>query len=201
VKLRLLEIRSGRKGEIISSPVYDRLPLLWREGDKVKGRDYEKADCRFVMKATRHSDGRVSLDLLPELRYGKSEQKWVASDGVFQLSSAQKKRSFNQVHMKMDLAPGQMLVMTCRPDHPGSVGHYFFTEPTSDEGLAQRMLVIRLANAGADRAFSEIVSAEVDPETGLLATNPAAHAKGAAESSAAKSAAGAEESAIDSDDE
>ncbi len=41
--------------------------------------------------------------------------------------------------------PGQMLVMTCRPDHPGSLGHYFFTEPVGDDALAQRMLVVRLA--------------------------------------------------------
>jgi hypothetical protein len=174
VKLRVLEIRSGRRGEIIASPVYDRLPLLWREGDKVQGRPYEMADGRLALKATRHGDGRVGLDLLPELHYGKSEQQWIANDGMFQLTNAQKKRAFNQLHMKLDLAPGQMLVMTCRPDHPGSVGHYFFSEPVGEEGLAQRLLVVRLASAGSDRAFSEIVSAEVDPATGKLETESSA---------------------------
>ncbi len=166
VKLRILEIRSGRKGEIIASPHYDRLPLLWREGDKVMGRPYDNADGRFVLKATKQSDGRVELDLQPELHYGKAEQRWVADDGVFRLASAAKKRIFKELHVNVDLAPGQMLLMTCRPDHPGSVGHYFFTEPVADESLAQRMVIIRLAQAGSDRAFSEIVSAEIDPATG-----------------------------------
>ncbi len=50
VKLRLLEVRSGRRGEIIASPVYDHLPLLMREGENVKGKTYDKADGRFVLQ-------------------------------------------------------------------------------------------------------------------------------------------------------
>ncbi|HEX4147240.1 MAG TPA: hypothetical protein VHY91_27330 [Pirellulales bacterium] len=166
VKMRLLEIRSGRTGEIIASPVYDHLPLLWRNGEKIEGKTYDKADGRFVLTATRHVDGRVGLDLLPELHYGKTEQKWVPVDGVFRLVSSQRKKSFDSTKLRIDLAPGQMLVLTCRPDHPGSVGNYFFTEPVGGEGLAQRMVIVRLAQAGSDRSFSEIVSAEIDPATG-----------------------------------
>jgi hypothetical protein len=166
VKLRLLEVRSGRSGEIIASPVYDHLPLMWRNGDKVEGKTLDKADGRFVLKATRHADGRVGLDLLPELHYGKTEQKWLPVDGVFHLVSSQKKKAFDQMQLRVDLAAGQMLVLTCRPDHPGSIGNYFFTEPLGDDRMAQRLVIIRLARAGSDRSFSEIVSAEIDPATG-----------------------------------
>jgi hypothetical protein len=169
VKLRVLEVRSGRVGEVIASPVYDHLQLMMRKGDKVEGKTYHKADGRFVLKAIRHSDGRVGLDLLPEVRHGKAEQRWEAADGVFRLASSQQKRTFDGMHLKLDLSPGQMLLLTCRPDHPGSIGHYFFTEPLAGENLAQRMVIIRLATAGDDRAFSEIVSAEIDPATGQVA--------------------------------
>ena len=119
-----------------------------------------------MIQATRHSDGRVGLDLLPELHYGKTEQKWIPSDGAFQLASSKRKKVFQHMQLHVDLSAGQMLVLTCRPDHPGSIGHYFFTEPVADEQLAQRLVIIRLARAGADPSFSEIVSAEMDPATG-----------------------------------
>lgn len=173
VKLRLLEVRSGRRGEIIASPVYDRLPLLMREGEKVAGKTYEKANGRFVLKATRHVDGRVGLDLLPELHYGKTKQDWMPIDGGYRLASAQRKKVFDHMQLHLDLSAGQMLVMTCRPDHPGSLGHYFFTEPRGDEGLSQRLVIVRLARAGSDPSFSEVVSAEIDPATGQAAIDPA----------------------------
>ncbi|HEY1785088.1 MAG TPA: hypothetical protein VGG30_06035, partial [Pirellulales bacterium] len=177
VKMRLLEVRSGRHGEIIASPVYDHLPLLMREGEKVQGKTYDRADGRFTLTATRHADGRVGLDLLPELHYGKTEQKWLPVDGVFHLVSSQKKKLFEHMQLRVDLSPGQMLVLTCRPDHPGSIGNYFFTEPVGDEGLAQRMVIVRLAQAGSDRSFSEIVSAEIDPATGQPTHGQAAGAR------------------------
>jgi hypothetical protein len=173
VKLRLLEVRSGRRGEIIASPVYDHLPLLMREGEKVQGKTYDRADGRFGLTATRHVDGRVGLDLLPELHYGKTEQKWLPVDGVFHLVSSQRKKVFEHMQLRIDLSPGQMLVLTCRPDHPGSLGHYYFTEPVGDEGLAQRLVIVRLARAGSDHSFSEIVSAEIDPATGQPTHGPA----------------------------
>jgi len=173
VKLRLLEVRSGRRGEVIASPVYDRLPLMWRDGEKLQGKTLDKADGRFVLTATRHSDGRVGLDMIPEINYGKTEQKWIPIDGAFHLVSSQRKKIFKEMELRVDLSAGQMLMMTCRPDHPGSIGHYYFTEPLPDDGLAQRLIIIRLARAGSDHSFSEIVSAEIDPATGQPVSGPA----------------------------
>jgi hypothetical protein len=45
------------------------------------------------------------------------------------------------------VSAGEMLLMTCLPDKPGSIGHYFFTEP-SDGALVQKLLVIRVAHVG-----------------------------------------------------
>ena len=36
-----------------------------------------------------------------------------------------------------------MLVLSCLPDRPGSLGHYFFTEG-EDNRLKQKVLVLRL---------------------------------------------------------
>ena len=106
VKLRLLEIRSGRRGEIIASPVYDHLPLLMRKGKKSAAKPTTRPTAASCSQATRHVDGRVGLDLLPELHYGKTEQKWIPVDGVFHLVSSQRKKVFEHMQLHVDLSAG-----------------------------------------------------------------------------------------------
>ena len=45
-----------------------------------------------------------------------------------------------------------MLVVTCLPDRPGSIGHYFFGVAGGEKPM-QKLYVIRVAQAGPDRAF------------------------------------------------
>ena len=54
-----------------------------------------------------------------------------------------------------------MLVLTCQPDRPGTLGYHFFTESKADS-LVQKLLVIRIADAGNDRSFDERSSKPVD---------------------------------------
>jgi hypothetical protein len=71
------------------------------------------------------------------------------------LEAARPKRVFEQLRLKVDMAPGQMLVVGCASERPGSLGHYFFTEPKAD-ALLDKLLIIRLAQAGPDRSFAEV---------------------------------------------
>ncbi len=154
VTMRMLAVRAGQRSEIVASNVYDRLPLLTREAGQVVGHTYAKAEGRLALRAVPQHDGRVQIELLPELHYGEQQQRWNAADGVIRLEAARPKRVFEQLKLKADIAPGQMLVLTCRPDRSGSLGHHFFTEPKTD-GLLQKMLIIRLVQAGSDRSFAE----------------------------------------------
>ena len=122
VNMRLLAVRAGRRSEIVASNVYDRLPLLTREAGQVVGRTYAKAEGRLALRAVPQPDGRVRIELLPELHYGEQQQRWNAADGVIRLESGRPKRVFEDLKLNVDLAPGQMLVLTCRPDRSGSLG-------------------------------------------------------------------------------
>ncbi len=154
VTMRLLAVRPNRRSEVIASHAYNQLSLLTREGDQVVGRTYSKAEGRFALRAAGQPDGRVQVELLPELHYGEQQQRWNAADGVIRLEAARPKRVFEELKVKAQLAPGQMLVLTCQPDRPGSLGYHFFTEPKADS-LLQKILIIRLAEAGSDRSFEE----------------------------------------------
>ena len=161
VTMRLLAVRPNRRSEVIASQIYDELSLLTREDDRIVGRTYSKAEGRFALRASVQADGRVQIELLPELHYGEQQQRWNAVDGVIRLEAARPKRVFEQLKLKAPIAPGQMLVVTCQPDRPGSLGYQFFTEPKADS-LLQKILIIRLAQAGSDPSFEVKTTAPAD---------------------------------------
>lgn len=154
VSLRVLHSRSGQRNEVITSQVYEQLPLLVREGEQLRGRTYHKAEGRFSLAAFPETDGRVRLELLPELQHGEPQQKWVGSDGIMRLDSSRPKHMFEELGLKVALMPGQMLVVTSLVDRPGSLGHYFFTEPKNDS-LTQRLLVVRASQAAEEQLFKD----------------------------------------------
>lgn len=153
VTMRALYTQVGWRNEIIASKTYDQLSLLERDGDQVIGRTYAKADGRLALKAFVEPDGRVGIELTPELHYGEQQQKWGATDGVLRPESFRPKKTFEALRCRVPLAAGQMLLVTCLADRNGSVGHYFFTEPNGDQ-CAQKLVLIRIAQAGEDSSFT-----------------------------------------------
>ncbi len=154
VTKRLLAVRPNRRSELIASTVYDTLSLLMRDEGQVVGRTYAKAEGRFALRASEVAGGRVQVELTPELHYGEQQQRWNAADGVIRLEASRPKRVFDELKLAAQLEPGQMLIVSCQPDRPGTLGHCFFTEPKADS-LMQKFLVIRIAEAGSDRSFAE----------------------------------------------
>ncbi len=143
VRTRTLHARSGQRSELLASGIYDQLPLLMREEGQVRGKTYSQAQGLFVLKAAPQGDGRVRLNLLPEIQHGDSKQHWIGDDGVFRLESGRAKLAFDKLAIDLTLAPGQSLLLASRSDRPGSLGHYFFTESGSGQ-LHQKLLLIRL---------------------------------------------------------
>lgn len=159
VRRRLLQLRSGKRGEILASGIYPSLPLLVFDEGQVRGRTYEKAQGLFAVTATPRPDRRVELVLTPELHHGEARQQWSGStrDGIIQLEMARPKETFPDLELKTLLAPGQMLVVSCLPDRPGSLGHHFFHDE-SGRGEEQKVLIIRLVKSQPGELFDKPVS-------------------------------------------
>jgi hypothetical protein len=153
VTLRLLQARAGKRNEVVCSQVYDELPLLCPDEGQLRGRTLRQADARLGFKSFPETSNRVRLELVPELHHGEQQPRWVGTDGVLRLEAGKPREVFDDLSLRVSLAPGEMLVITSLADRPGSLGHYFFTQPTS-ERLAQKLLVIRIAQAGSDAQFS-----------------------------------------------
>jgi hypothetical protein len=158
VERRHMQLRSGRRGEIVTSAVYDQLPVLLSESGELFGETYAKAQTLLAVKAFPLSDGRVRVELVPELYHDESRQTWVAGQGTFRLEAGRPRQAFDELGFSAVLSPGSMLLVSSLPNRPGSLGHHFFTH---DDGQPQqKLLVVRLAQTQHDDLFAP---SEVEP--------------------------------------
>ncbi len=151
---RHLQIRAGRRSEIIASSVYAELPVLMCEPGQLCGQTYCQAQGIFSVKSFPQPDGRVRLDLVPELQHDQPQQRWIGDQGVLRLEASRPKRTFDDLALSVELPPGGMLVLSSLPNRPGSLGHHFFTEKENEGHLEQKLLIIRLAQTQRDGLFS-----------------------------------------------
>ena len=152
VTLNVLQPPPGKRHEQVLSSVYEQMVLLQNIDGQVRGRTYNKAEGRMAMRVMPESDGRVRLDLIPELHHGEFKNRFSGSEAVLVMKQERPKEVFDELRLTPSLAAGQMLVVTCLPDRPGSIGHYFFGVPGSEKPM-QKLYVIRVSQAGPDRAF------------------------------------------------
>jgi hypothetical protein len=143
VVMRHLQIRPGQRTEVICSGIYEELPMLLCEPDQVSGQTYRQAQALWGAKTRDEPDGRLRLELVPEIQHGNTRVRYTGDQGVLRVEAGRARRVFDAMTVVSTLAPGQMLVLTSLPNRPGSLGHYFFTDKHSGP-LEQKLLVVRL---------------------------------------------------------
>jgi len=152
VQRKHMTMRGGNRGEICASEVYEQLPVLINNSGELGGQIFDQAQGMLAVKAFPETDGRVRLEMVPELHHGKPKQRWVGSQGMMRLDSSRPRRVFERMRLDATLAPGEMLLLGSLPNRPGSLGHHFFTR---DNGSLQRQLiVVRLAQTQHQSMFS-----------------------------------------------
>ncbi|MCE5267856.1 MAG: hypothetical protein LLG00_08215 [Planctomycetaceae bacterium] len=152
VTRRHLQLRAGQRSEILASSIYPQLPVLVHTAGQLSGQTYTDAQGLFAAKSFPQPDGRVRLELVPELHHGEPRQRWVGGQGMLRLETGRAKQVYEDMTLTADLAPGAMLVLTCLPNRAGSLGHHFFTQ--SEGRLEQKLLLIRLSQTQHDGLFN-----------------------------------------------
>jgi hypothetical protein len=156
---RRMHVRTGRRGKIIASKTFPTLTVLTREETSVRGHLFSQAQCLFGLRAFPQGDGRVRLELSPEIEHGETKNQWVGEEGTLVQKLNKEKLNLDALKIETLLSPGQTLLLGPTPDVKG-LGEYFFTE-TSDSGKQRRYLLVRLAQTQMDDLFSS----ETMPQT------------------------------------
>lgn len=145
VSPRRLQARAGRRNEVIASAVYEHLPLLLNESGEIRGQTYTEAQGVFSLVAYPQSDGRVQIELVPELHHDRTRSQWVGDQAMWRLESGRPRRTFDELKTAARLTPGSMLIVGAQVNRPGSLGHYFLTETSGPENrLENKLLLVRL---------------------------------------------------------
>jgi len=154
LRRRLIQIRDGGQSEILMTGQLTELPLLVREGDGLRGKTFREAQGLFTLYNHMLPEGGLRIDLLPEIRHGSPRQTWNGDDGIFRLQMARDKEVYDSLRTSAVLTPGQMLVVSCLPDRPGSLGYRFFTDDATGS-LQQKVLLIRVAQVPPEALYLE----------------------------------------------
>ncbi len=152
VNLRVLYAKSGKRNELVIPHAHEEMAILEYANGQVHGKTYRKAECRLELRAFPEPDGRVRVELTPELHYGDFQNRVRGSDGMMRWTQERPKRVFHELKLSPLLAPGQMLVVASRPDRPASAGYHFFVDTRGDKPVP-KVWVIRAARDTPDRAF------------------------------------------------
>ncbi|HVU90359.1 MAG TPA: hypothetical protein VHD36_23720 [Pirellulales bacterium] len=164
VRRSLWQTRPGHPGIIVTAGERARIPqvavLLRGDDGHVTGRTYERVLASLSMKATPERDGRVRVEVLPQLEHGDPRSRFVAADGMIKPDYRPESVLFKELEIDTALSPGQTLILGTRASKPGSLGSHFFTEKGSEDCLEQKLLLVRVVHAPDDDRFR---SDEVPP--------------------------------------
>ncbi len=147
---RQLQSRAGKRGVILAGSPQEKMAVLIREDGRLIGDDLKQAQCLFALKTFPGGDGRVRLELVPEIEHGEVRQRWVGADGAFRVEAAKDQKIIDMLRLEPTISPGEVLVLTCVPE-PLGLGKQFFAAGAAGE---QKLLMIRLAQTQYDDVFA-----------------------------------------------
>lgn len=154
VNLRVVHAKAGKRTEVALPEVREHLQLLESANREVGGKTYAQAECRLALRASYETDGRVRLEVVPEVHHGVFKSRVRGNDGMMMFTQERPKRVFAELQMEPTLGPGQMLVLAGRSDRPASAGYHFFHDTRGDRPVTM-LWVIRVARGTHDPAFFE----------------------------------------------
>jgi hypothetical protein len=140
-----MQTHSGQRYEIAASSVLDKMPILASEAGEIYGQTYEQAQGIFALHVTPLPDGRVELELVPEVHHGQAREHWVLDQKYSRMETGRPKRAFDELKLTATLGPGAMLLLGSQPHRQGSLGHYFFLQNNGrDDRLEGKLILVRV---------------------------------------------------------
>ncbi|MFM8413287.1 MAG: hypothetical protein ACKOCX_01030 [Planctomycetota bacterium] len=160
VSRRLIRLLPGRRGEIVTASRVEELVLLEQSGGQVRGGTYRDASPLFAVQARPAADGRVHIEVTPEIRHGPMEKSWVGEDGMFRLESGQRRHRLEELQFALELPREGMLIVGCGGDGTATAGDCLLRDHDRGGEAAVRLLAIRPLAETVDPLFAPVDGVE-----------------------------------------
>ncbi len=171
IRIQQMQLMARRRGEIAASGVYASAAPLISDDGQLRGETFEQCQGMLALKVVPDNEGRVRLEVVPELHYGEPQRRFSSSEGVLNLETGRPRKAIVRLAHDATLSPGDLYVLGSSQAKQGSLGDYFFTVESGNTPHA-KLLFIRLAHTQNDGLFSPSVSApeaEAAAESGDVA--------------------------------
>jgi len=141
---RVLQLGRKEQATIQASELRQRIDLLVRDESGLHGKTLAQAEAAYSLQAELTDGQRVALRLTPEIHHGELRNRYTGGDqGIFMMTPSREHKVYNDLRIHVKLAPGELLVVGCLADAPGSLGHAFHTVRQQGQ-LEHKLLLIRL---------------------------------------------------------
>jgi hypothetical protein len=176
VRIQQMRLPARRRGEIAASGTYPSgAPLVYDDG-QLHGESYDLCQGMMAVKALPDNDGRVRLEVVPELHHGEAQRRFTTAEGVLNLETGRPRKVFAKLTQEVTLASGDLYVLGSSQAKPGSLGDYFFTAEPGNAAHA-KLVFVRLAHSQNDGLFSPAAPAPAPAEPDAAAQSAEAAPK------------------------
>lgn len=144
VTRRVVHLRPDDTKSVAAAELVQELQVLINDPDGLSGAAYHQAQPIYELQASPAPGQRIEVKLLPEVHHGELKNRYVGSDpGIFLISPSRERESFTDLRATVELNAGDLLLVGCLEEAPGSLGQAFHTAVGSG-GDDRRLIVIRM---------------------------------------------------------
>jgi hypothetical protein len=154
VTRRLLRLLPDRRSEILATAGLEELVLLEETDGQVRGGTFRNATGLFELKVRPAADGRVRLDLTPEIKHGPLERSWVGEEGMFRMEAGQRRHRREDLHVAVDLPEDAVFLVGCAGDQGSTIGDALLRDHGGNRST-MRLLVVRPQSRTVDPIFAD----------------------------------------------
>ena len=160
---RHLQLLPGKPSEIVSAANLPSLVVLEQQDGEVCGATYLDATPQLAIRAWPAADGRVRLEVTPEVKHGPVEKSWVGEDGMFRLETGQRRHRMDHLGIDVTVPTGGFLVVAGAGDEAATVGDGILRDHGRGDRASVRLIAIRPLHRGLDPVFAPSDSLD-DPD-------------------------------------
>jgi len=164
---RMLRLLPGRRSEILAATGIADLVLLETGDGQVRGGTFRDATGLFALKVRPAADGRVRIELVPEIKHGPLERSWVGEDGMFRMEAGQRRHRRDDLALGVELREGGLLVVGCAGEKGATLGDALLRDHGGNRSTL-RLLAIRPLGSPVDPMFDATASTATNDDSDVL---------------------------------
>jgi ribosomal protein L21E len=148
-----LQFRAGQAGQIVmSKSVKENITVITSDSQYAAAERFNQAQCQFQIKTYPQGDGRVRIELIPQIHHGDPRAEFTGQEGAWLLKTQRAVKQYDAVPIKAMISPGESLLLSA-DSHNKGLGRQFFVI-NDDDGKTNHLLLIRLVHTQYDDLFA-----------------------------------------------